>query len=511
MIKSFRLEKHVLSGILQHQNQWCNVEPILKDGDFYSKDSKVNTTIFKILRNSLNQGLGIDEIILIEKINQLGVTFPDSIDIGEYIRSLAFMPIKEESFISAVRDLKIVTARREIYEAAKNVADYVKACDPSDKYAEIITKCDEIYNGQIQKFETLDEGPVEIMSQMEDFIEELGNNPPEQLYYGPHKRLNDTYDSLLQGGNISVICARGGLGKTTWGIDYCTYASFEHGVPVLHLDNGEMSKEELLLRQCAALSGIPTHLLKTGKWRRSSYGNWSAEEVVKRVRSAFERVKQGECRIYYENVSGMSSEEMCGLVKRFYYSKIGRGNPLFLCFDYIKADYAGMAKNDNWLLIGKLVDQFKQLIHRELSFDDKNPVSMMTFVQSNRSGITGSRSADSIIDDESVASLSDAIMHFCSFFAVMRKKVPEEIAEYGEQFGNLLMKVWKARHLGEMAERYLHDVKMPDGSYKKNFINFQIDNFKVTEKGDLQDWVDAQREDHQIEQRDNSELPIELQ
>jgi len=33
---------------------------------------------------------------------------------------------------------------------------------------------------------------------------------------------------------------------------------------------------------------------------------------------------------------------------------------------------------------------------------------------------------------------------------------------------------------------------MPDGSNKNNFINLNIENFRVEERGDLQDIVDSQ-------------------
>ena len=91
MINSQSIEKNVLSCILQHQHKWEEVASFLNDEDFYSKDSKVNVSIFKIVKRSLDNAEKIDEHIVIERLNALGVSFPDSIDIGEYIRSMAFM------------------------------------------------------------------------------------------------------------------------------------------------------------------------------------------------------------------------------------------------------------------------------------------------------------------------------------------------------------------------------------------------------------------------------------
>ena len=52
MIFSYDLEKKVLSGILQHQHTWEEISSFLNESDFYSEDSKVNVSIFKLLKNA---------------------------------------------------------------------------------------------------------------------------------------------------------------------------------------------------------------------------------------------------------------------------------------------------------------------------------------------------------------------------------------------------------------------------------------------------------------------------
>jgi len=118
-------------------------------------------------------------------------------------------------------------------------------------------------------------------------------------------------------------------------------------------------------------------------------------------------------------------------------------------------------------------------------------VSMMTSVQANRFGITNNRQANSIVDDESVVSLSDGITQFCSHLFLLRRKVADEIHEEGERFGTHKLVNLKARHLGREALRAINPVQMPDGSNRANFINLKIENFRVTERGDLQDIVDS--------------------
>ena len=86
--------------------------------------------------------------------------------------------------------------------------------------------------------------------------------------------------------HITVVVARAGVGKTQFCMDFCTkVSSINNNVPILHFDNGEMSKEELIVRQCSALSGVPMHLLETGRWRQAG------QEIVDKV--DFDRVFAG--------------------------------------------------------------------------------------------------------------------------------------------------------------------------------------------------------------------------
>lgn len=490
MIFSYSIEKKVLSGLLQHPTKWEELSSFLTDKDFYSADSKVNISIFKLIRNALNNAEVVDEIVLIEKVKQLGVSFPDSVDIPEYIHSLAFYKTPEESLASSVRELKKTTARREIYNSCSRISRFVKNTDPNLKYSEIIDKADKLYNDSIQDFETMESSTTNLFDMMEGVVEERGDNPIEFAgIKGPHQRINDVYGSLLLAGNITVIVARSGCGKTQFCMDFTTRVAAKERIKVLHFDNGEMSEEELIFRQCSAMTGIPVYLLQSGKWRTSSYNGMSSKQVVAKVRSAWNKCKKME--FYYENVAGMTPDEMCSLLKRFYYTKVGRGNQLIFSFDYIKSDFSSTGDKNGWMQVARMVDKFKQTIHRELCFDGKPCVSMITSVQANRSGITNNRSAENIVDDESVVSLSDSITQFCSHLFLLRNKVAEEIAEEGEHWGTHKLISLKYRHLGKEALRAINPVVMPDGSNKRNYINLKFKNFRVQEIGDLQDYVDS--------------------
>jgi hypothetical protein len=194
----------------------------------------------------------------------------------------------------------------------------------------------------------------------------------------------------------------------------------------------------------------------------------------------------------------MSSEDMINLLKRFYFSEVGRGKQMIFSFDYIKTTSESNDKNrSEWELVGSMVQRFKDCIHRDIKFDGEPVISMITSVQSNRQGIVNNRRAENIVDDESIFSLSDRIVQFASHAFILRKKTEDEM-EQEPNFGTHKFKCVKYRHLGQDVNGAVNPVRMPDGSLQQNYIHLDFNNFHITEKGDLRDLVRYLNQDPQI-------------
>jgi replicative DNA helicase len=482
MIYSLEIEKQVLAAFIQKPKSLVSFIHLISESDFHD-GSLLHRTLFAVLKKACQQDESIDEIVLVQRIKDLGIKFEEDISLIDYVRSLSMRKIySKEKVESSIKELKKYSVRREIGKTAQKIADSMKNISPDVSYLNIIESADQIYNEKINLFEVGDDIPQNIYEEMESFIEERGNNPVDEFgMMGPHEKINDIYGSLLRPGNITVIVARSGVGKTQFCMDYATKVSSQYNVPVLHFDNGEMSKEELIIRQCAALSGVPAYLLESGKWRQAG------QNTVDKVRSVWSKVKK--LKFYYYNVGGMDVDSMINTLKRFYYSKVGRGNNMVFSFDYIKTSSDGITGNKNeWQLVGEMVDKFKKCIQKEIVEDGSPVVPMITSVQSNRSGITTNRNAQNIIDDESIVSLSDRITQFCSHMFILRSKTNDEIAEEGNQFGTHKLINVKARHLGRDIAGACEPVQVDD-NLRKNFINLEFKNFNITEHGDLRDIV----------------------
>ena len=486
MVFSYEVEQQLIAGLISFPLSYPEVAGFINEDDFYSKSSLVNKTVFKVLRTAIEKGETLTDVLISERVKSLGISFEDNIDISDYITGLSLRMLDKSSVLNSAKELKKLSVRRDISENGMRVSEAMKSLDPSYSFNEIINTADEIYNEKLNFYDNGDNFPSDVFAEMRDAVEERGNNPLEEFGpSGPHKRLQELYGSLLRPGNITTIVARTGVGKTQFCMDFCTKSSKMHGIPILHLDNGEMSKEELLMRQCASLSGVPLNLLETGKWHRAG------SDIIKKVRNVWDMVS--DYQFYYYNVGGLSVDNMINIVKRFYYAKVKRGNPLILSFDYIKTTSENMKNKSEWQVVGEMVDKFKKLIQKDIVVDGIPTIAMMTSVQSNRSGITNNRTADTIVDDESIVSLSDRITQFSSHLFSLRQKTLDELAEE-EGFGTHKLLCFKYRHLGEDVHRALQPVRLPEGDLKKNYINLDFNNFNVKEKGDLKDFVDRRLE-----------------
>lgn len=477
---SYELEQQLIAGLLNHPSVYGEISGVISSSDFVAD---INKTIFSFLSNSYEKSESIDPNILAEKISLSGMGGFD-VDVGDYLSSIALRTASNESAISAAREIKKLSIRREIDQVGQKLSSAMQSVGADKGYNEIVELADAIFNNQISSYENTQSSPKNIFEEMPDLIEDRANNPVTDFGpVGPHPRLHSLLGSLLRPGNITTIVARSGVGKTQFVMDFCTKVSLKTEIPVLHLDNGEMSKEELIMRQCAALSGVPINLLETGQWK------YAGQETADKVRRVYHTIKN--CKFYYANVGGMSVDSMIQKIKHFYFSKVGRGNPMILSFDYIKTTSESMNNKSEWQVVGEMVDKFKKLIQYDLVFDDSPAVSMITSVQSNRTGITNNRRSDSLVEDESIVSMSDRITQFSSHLLSLRQKTIDELTEE-EGFGTHKLSWFKHRHLGELRNRAREPVNMPSGDTKRNCVNLNIDNFAVTEVGDMQDLADAQ-------------------
>jgi len=496
MICNRELEKRLIAGLIQYPDTWEEISVWIEANDFPSEGSSINNTIFCILRNALNSQEKIDEIIIAERIKNLNIAFEDNIDVTQYILGLKkLVSIEHDQVIEVARELKKVSICRRIEKAGIELQQNAKK-STSSSLDDIILSSDRIYNSYVNIQTISKKEPINICEEMQEDVEFLGENQVEENGLKcPYKRTNDLYGPLLKPGDITCVGSRTGIGKTKISMESCvkTTQLYNYEIPIIHFDNGEMSKMDIEMRLCSQLSRIPLWYIRTGKWRNN-------EEFSKKIREVWKYVKN--IKFNYYQVSGLSPEQMVNELKKFYFSKIGRynketgiPNQLIFSFDYIKQTTGMSEYRKMYELVGEMIQRFKTAIQSDIVDDKGLPViSMFTSVQSNRTGIVGNKKSDELSDDDGQISLSDQIGQQVSQLFLLRKKTIDELVSE-PNFGTHKFINLKPRNMGKEAERANTLVKIRTSKGEellvKNCIHLNIDGFNVDEIGDTVDLVNS--------------------
>ena len=492
-IYSLQIERHVLGGLIKHSEIFPEIDGFVTEKDFFND---VHYTIYNVIKSCAYQNQSIDKVILATKIKELGVSFKDDINIYDYIENLSFIQINKNAAIEATKELVKYRVRREIEATAYKLKQEVEASG-TKAIDEIIAECDSIYNDKISGYADTDQ-PERITDGLEDLIEETGNNPMEENgLSSPYPEFNRFYGGF-RAGHIYAIASRPGEGKTTWLADICFRTAKENNVKALYLDT-EMTTDEIRFRLAGAMTDVPTHALETGKWRTDP-------AYFEKVRKAQDQLKE-QNDFYHMHVSNKSIDQICSIIKRWYYNEVGRGNPCLIVYDYVKL--TGEKVGQNWAEYQAIGEKINRL--KEIAVEVNAP--MLTAMQLNRSAEGANR-----VDNSSAIAVSDRLQWFAAFVGIFRQKSDEELMldnEYDEN-GNMtydagthkLIPV-KSRFQGREAlghASYMRRV-LPDGSqkYVDNYINFSLDNFKVTEKGSLRHLCARARENYLIEDNNGND------
>jgi hypothetical protein len=256
-------------------------------------------------------------------------------------------------------------------------------------------------------------------------------------------------------------------------------------MPVLFLDT-EMSTQETQFRAIAAKTGVPMWYIESGNWRKNA-------AMTIKVRKVLSEISQ--YKVFHRYVGNKSLDEIKSICRRWRLKNAGRDGKCMIVFDYIKAVEKLSGGQQEYQLMGDKVDTLKQL-SQELD------LPIITAVQNNRSGITTNKSVADIIDDESSVGVSDRITWYASCVHILRRRVEEEIVLDTPESGTHKLIELVARFQGRDAAGHQDLIKrqFPDGKVKyiKNFININIENFNVEERGSLKDCIIRQNSQFEL-------------
>lgn len=482
---SLPLERHVLATLYKFPDTFTQIEAFMSESDF---SVSFHGTCFCVLKDCFYKKEKVDKVVWAQKLKNLGVIKYEDIDVFAYIENITYTQINQDAGLEACKELVKLRVLRELVAQNDRAKEYIVA-HRSKNLDEIVVGVDKINNEVVKKYEYSKASGENIFETLEKNTEENAIAPKQQLLMGPFPTINEMFGSIVIPGNITLIGARTGANKTSLSLFYSYYLAMKYGTKILYLDAGEMDLLSIQRRILSIMAQglIPYHMLVRGDWIKN-------KEYAEVIRGLWKKVKN--LSIIYYDVGGMSPKEMFSLIRRAYYIHAGRGNEnVLLVYDYLKP-FDHSDKQADWQLMAQFTKDLKTMINNEIHI----PVWMS--IQMNRKGIVTNRKAINIDDSEDTISVDRVTGNVSLAFLLRMKSLDELQSEGGGNWGNVKMIPVKHREiLGDSFSKVFTPVRMMDGSFKKNYINLEVKNFKFVDRGDLFQMVEAMKEHYNLNQQ----------
>ena len=68
MIFNIELEQHLLAGIIKYPKKYFDISSFISEDDFYSEDSYVNKTLFLVIKQIIESGEQVDDLVLSQRV-----------------------------------------------------------------------------------------------------------------------------------------------------------------------------------------------------------------------------------------------------------------------------------------------------------------------------------------------------------------------------------------------------------------------------------------------------------
>lgn len=472
ILYSIQVERNVLSGLIKFPNHYHEIESRINDDFFFNV---AHRKIFQVIKSIISCGQEINGTILAQKISDYKLDLGEDIDVFTYIESITFSQINFQGFLQSIKEIEERKVRRDMFQAVSKMAK--ELINPDLDLTSAIVNCEKEFGKKISSFDILNE-PNDLFDGIVEELEKRAKNPVEDIgYLTPYKNFNEIYGGIRTG-NIYAIVARAKAGKTTFLNDMCfRMTKINEGLKVLILDT-EMQTNEIKFRIASSVLDIPTWYLETGNYLRNKKYQIKYQEN----KGLLEEYKKN---VFHIHVAGKPIERIASVIRRWYAKQKAEGfTKILIVYDYIKL--TGEKVGSNWSeyqAIGGKIDMIKQL-SVELN------VPILTACQANRSGS----------DDYNVVALSDRLSWFATAVFHFRRKNENELKSFGDKWGTHSLIEIVSRFQGKNATGHNQKVKVLAGKnentnkkeykYLDNFINFNVQNFRVEERGTLKDMIE---------------------
>jgi replicative DNA helicase len=252
-------EKSVIGSMLLDKDAISEVSSMLTKEDFSNAQYGI---LFEAIVSLYNEGKPIDEIVLSEKLREMGA--PDSVAnlnyIGEILAGEATAAfarnyaqiVKDKSYLRKLIKLA-ENMMASAYEGRENADDIMEKSE-SEMFALMQKK------SGLRDFTSINEVLSNVISEIEAATLNKGK------INGLRTGFTDLDNMLtgLHGGELLLVAARPAMGKTAFVLNIAHHVAFKEKVPVV-IFSLEMSAEQLVTRLVSVDSMVEAKSLKTGE------------------------------------------------------------------------------------------------------------------------------------------------------------------------------------------------------------------------------------------------------
>jgi len=464
-INDVTAEKSVIAGLIQHgQDAFDDVDGILTANSFTQEENQI---MWSCLEQLFKDSTTVDLPTLYgaSKVLSLDEQFSKK-GLKDYFKKLSATTIEKSNVNHQAATVAKLEVAREVYRCSLMVQQNILEVKSDKSISEILAIGEEPFYGLADTLQNRGGNePVDIFQDIDEHIDDLIENPCEMMGVSTgFPRYDKMIGGGLRQGNVDLIGARTKVGKSFFADTVALHVAGKLNIPVLVLDT-EMQQKDHVYRILASISDVQTNEISTGQFSKS-------KAKIERVKQAAETLKKMPYK--YSPVAGVPIQEIVAIIRRWVKRVVGRDengntNPCLVVYDYLKLGGSSEMKGNEQPHIA-LGFKMQELVNVSI----KENVSVLSFVQLNREGITR--------EGEDVIAGSDDIARYCSSFCLFKKKSEEEVAEDGGESGNRKLKPILHRHGGGLEEDFDYVNMNLIGEYGKLVEGFTKSEYILANK-----------------------------
>ncbi|MFC5502241.1 replicative DNA helicase [Lysinimonas soli] len=250
-------EQSAIGGMLLSKDAVADVVETVRGVDFYIPKHEV---VFEAVLNLYSHGEPTDVIAVTDELTKSGQL--QRAGGAEYLHTLTgLVPTAANAgyYASIVAEKAVL---RRLVEAGTRIVQMGYASE--GEVVDLVNNAQAEIYGVTGGVEAEDYVPlVEAIDTAVDEIEKARGREGEMAGVPTGFAELDELTNGLHGGQLIIVAARPGLGKSTLALDFARAATIKHAMPTIFFSL-EMGRSEIAMRLLAAEASIPMHTLRKG-------------------------------------------------------------------------------------------------------------------------------------------------------------------------------------------------------------------------------------------------------